>query len=137
MSTNIVSSIVVGKYAQKHFIEWFSKTHKHTRNNTWKTIEIMLLHLDSFLMTSKISAIHSCVQGEIFKAEFKIVGSNESPKTSGNRIVLYLEYETQTCTVLLVYNKNHVQGANETAWWLREIKNNYGEIMKEFEAESI
>ena len=76
------------------------------------------------MLTTKVEMIHQNDSWQILKCEFKIAGSNESAKSSGNRMIVYHEYQTQTCHVLLIYSKSHIKGDYETARWRKEIMEN-------------
>ena len=133
MYTNWFYNVRVWEYAKKHFIKWFKKKYTESIwNETFSTIEDMLRRIDLFVTTSKVEKIHCSNFWYIAKCEFKIVGSNESPKTSWNRIIIYVNQEQQAVLILLVYSKTDIWSYNETSWWQKEIKNNYPEISKLF-----
>ena len=60
-----------------------------------------------------------------YKTKFKVAGTQESAKTSGNRCIVAWNQSKQFVSVLLVYTKTDLSGTNETAEWIRIIKNNY------------
>jgi len=124
MSINWKYVIFVGEYSKKHFIKPFSKRYK-TWDNSFTTIEDMLSRIDRLILSSKAEKIHNCDIWYIAKSEFKIVWSNESPKTSWNRIIVFVNEEKFETHILLLYWKNDVWSHNETTWWEQEIKNNY------------
>lgn len=131
ISTNQVDQILIGEYTKGHFINSFKKTYKQAQDITRETIQYMISHLENFLMTTKVESIHRCDKGQILKCEFKIANSRESTKTSGNRTIVYHEFKTKICHILLVYSKTHFK-SNETSWWEKEIKENYKDLLKDF-----
>lgn len=131
MFINKYYDVLVGEYAKKHFIKSFSKKYK-TWNDTFIEINNMLSRINMFLLSSKIEKIHICDTWYIAKCEFKIVWSHESPKTSWNRIIVYVDEEKFESYILLLYAKTDVWSHNETTWWEQEVKNNYKEIYDMF-----
>lgn len=125
-------NVSVSEYAEKHFIKDFSKKYKTTWQSTMDSIFFMLSHIDNFLLTNKAKKIHSCDTWMIIKCEFKISWSNESPKTSGNRIIVFKDNERNSVEILLIYCKNNYNWNNETVWWEQQIKNNHKEIYELF-----
>lgn len=125
--------VFVSEYAKKHYINRFKRKYSKIWDETFKVIENMLFHIDNFLLTSKANVIHICETGQfIVKCEFKIIGSNESPKTSWNRIIVFCDKNKKECTILLIYNKTDFWWNWETAWWTKTIKENHKEFCKFF-----
>lgn len=133
-STKPITTIFIHPYAQRHFVKDFVKSYKSQRKQTWTFVEDMLYRLDNTLLTSKAEGIHETEYGKIVKLEFKISGSKDSAKTWWHRMIIYHEYDTATCHVLLVYSKTHIKGDNETAWWRKEIKENCDIVKNIFES---
>jgi hypothetical protein len=124
--------VLVSEYAKKHFIKNFEKKYK-SWNVTFLSIEKMLSHINAFLTTSKVEKIHICDTWYIAKCEFKIIWNNESPRTSWNRIIIYVNEKKQEVHILLLYCKTDVWWWKETAWWEKEIKENHREVYNRFE----
>ncbi|MDD3793912.1 MAG: hypothetical protein PHI37_03810 [Candidatus Gracilibacteria bacterium] len=127
MFTSGKYDVLVSEYAKKHFMKSYIKKYK-TWDDTYKEIYNMLSHIDRFLLSTKAEKIHIGDNGYIAKCEFKIVGSHESAKTSGNRIIVFVDEERFESSILLIYAKTDVAGSNETVWWEQEVKNNHKEI---------
>lgn len=119
--------VLVSEYAKKHFMKSFIRKYK-TWDATFIEINNMLSHIDTFLLSTKAEKIHICDSWYLAKCEFKIVWSNESAKTSWNRIIVFVDEERKHSEILLIYSKTDVPWANETTWWEQEIKNNHKEI---------
>lgn len=130
-STNRYYSVWVSEYSKKHFMKSFIKKYK-TWDNTYKEIDNLLSRIDMFLLTTKINKIHTCDTWYIAKCEFKIVWSNESAKSSWNRIIVFVDEERKLCEILLIYAKTDIWGNNETTWWQEQIKCNHQEIYQLF-----
>lgn len=131
MFTSWKYDVVVSEYAKKHFMKSYIKKYK-TWDDTYKEIYNILSHIDMFLLSSKAEKIHICDIWYIAKCEFKIVWSNESAKTSWNRIIVFVDEERNQCEILLIYSKTNVWSHHETTWWEQEIKNNHKDIYELF-----
>jgi hypothetical protein len=127
MFTSWKYNVLVSEYAKKHFMKSFIKKYK-TWDNTFIEIYNMLSHIDRFLLSTKAEKIHSCDIWYIAKCEFKIVWSNESPKTSWNRVIVFVDEERLESYILLIYAKTDIWSHNETSWWQQKIKDNHTEI---------
>lgn len=130
MSINYYSLSVSG-YAERYFIKSFSKKYK-TRDTTFAQIENMLTRIDMLLLSSKAEKIHMCDTWYIAKCEFKIAWSNESAKSSWNRVIIYVNEVSLKVDILLLYSKTDIHWSNETAWRENEIKQNHKNIAKLF-----
>ena len=132
MFTNTWYKVITTEYAERHFIKTFVKKYGNVWDKTMNAINEMLSRIDMFIRTSKAERIHISENCYIAKCEFKIVWSNESPKTSWNRIIVYVDENEKEVQILLIYTKTDVQWANETAWWEKQIKENHKEIYSKF-----
>ncbi len=124
--------VFITEYAQRHFIKSFKKKYKNIWNETFFAINNVLSRIDSLIQTSKAEKIHICDNWYIAKCEFKIVWSNESPKTSGNRIIVYVDNKEMSVYILLLYTKTDVMWGNETAWREKQVKENFKDIVNLF-----
>ena len=95
-------------------------------------INKMLSHIDILLKASKATRIHISGNCYIAKYEFKIAWSNESPKTSWNRIIIYVDENKKEVQILLLYAKTDVQWEKESEWRRKQIKENHKEIYSKF-----
>lgn len=124
---SIKYSVNIEKYAERHFIKSFEKKY----HRAWEiTIETLIRELQSFdvlLLRTIAEMISETSEIKICKVEFKIAGTNESRKSSGNRCIVVVHKNTNTVNVLLIYHKNDLGAGNETATWKQIIKENYSE----------
>ncbi len=137
MSTNVgvPFRVVVDRFAEKHYIKDFQKNHKAHWLTTRKAIIAQFNNIDLLLKTGRITPpifMSKDMKHSIHKHSFKIAGIKQSAKSSGNRIILYINYELRTVFVLLVYNKNHISPPNETAKWQSVIAKQFPEIIANF-----
>lgn len=119
-------SVKIENFAEKYFIKSFQKKHKAHWDITLRAITAELERIDKLLQTDK--ALIICGDDiKIIKTKFKIAGTKESAKTSGNRCIVAWDKDKQTVNILLVYGKTDLSGYNETAQWKSLIKDNYPE----------
>ncbi|KKQ71433.1 MAG: hypothetical protein UT33_C0009G0024 [Candidatus Peregrinibacteria bacterium GW2011_GWC2_39_14] len=109
-------------YAESHFCRDFCKKYKGKQwLETKKTIIDTLQRAFLVQQTSLIDVLKYSQEDSIgiFKYDFKIAGTNISPKSSGNRVVFSLCNNTGVIKILLVYSKNHCdKKCTETQWVL-------------------
>lgn len=123
-------SVKVEVFAEKYFIKSFQKKYKTHWDITLRAITAELERIDMLLQTDRAVTICCDNNVKIIKTKFKVVGSNESAKTSGNRCIVAWNKDKQIVNILLVYGKTDLSGNNETAQWKSLIKENYPEYSK-------
>ncbi len=134
MSTNIRTyNVIIQEYAKRHFIKWFQKKYNTWWQQTLKTICFMLERADWLRNTDKAEIIYTCGQRHIIKGNFSVVWTRESPKSSWNRYIAFVDDEMCICEILLVYSKHDIVWNHETTWWQWLIEDNFPEIMRSFE----
>ena len=124
-------SVQIEEFAERHFIKSFQKKYKNKWDFTLRAIIAELERIDTLLLTDRAETICDTDGIKIIKTKFKVAGTKESAKTSGNRCIVAWQKDKQFVSVLLVYAKTDLSGKNETAEWKTLIKNNYKEY-KEF-----
>lgn len=127
---NLPFTIVWNKFTDKNFTDEFLKKYK---TKQWKitkeAIEDSLIRIHNLQDTQQLDSIRSMDGYGIYKLDFKIAGTNESPKSSGNRAILFVDNHFHIVTILLVYHKNNIKkNQKETVWWEIIIKENFGEF---------
>lgn len=119
-------SVQIEGFAERHFIKNFEKKYKSQWDVTLRSIIFGLERIDNLLKTDKASIILGDDNIKIIKSEFKIAGSKESTKTSGDRCIVAWHKKDGMVFVLLVYGKTDLSSKNkETNEWKNLIKNNY------------
>jgi|AntAceMinimDraft_18_1070375.scaffolds.fasta_scaffold06474_6 hypothetical protein len=120
-------SVEVEHFAERHFIKKFQKKYKNYWDITWRAIFEEFKHIDSLLDETSIAKIIVDVDNvRIIKTEFRVVGTKQSKKSSGNRCIIAVHGDSKAVHVLLAYHKNDLSGkGNETDKWKRIIKENY------------
>lgn len=121
-------------FAEKHYCKEFRKKYTDRQwAETKKTIIDTLERSYSVQQTNLIDELKCSAENHIglLKYDFKVAGTNMSPKSSGNRLIFGLCNQTGLIEVLLVYNKGHLEkNKTETQWILEQIKANFPKYKK-------
>lgn len=120
-------SVQIGKFAQRHFIKSFEKKHHARWDITLRAITAQLERIDRLLETDAAETISDRGEVKIIKTKFRVAGTTESAKASGNRCIVAWVPDKQLVHVLLVYTKTDLGEGNETAKWKRLVRENYPE----------
>ena len=120
-------SVEIGSFAERHFIKSFQKKYKVNWDITRKAIIAELERIDNLLLTDRAETICDAGNIKIIKTKFRVIGTKESAKTSGNRCIVAWDLDKQLVSVLLVYGKTDLKSPSETAEWKRLILDNYSE----------
>lgn len=121
-------------YAESHFCKDFCKKYRgrmwiETKKTIVDTLQRAFLVQNTSLIDDLKFSQEECVG--IFKFDFKIAGTPFSPKTSGNRVIFFLDNNMAKIKILLVYGKvNLGKRHSETQWVLEQIKANFPEYRK-------
>lgn len=131
---NLSFQVEFSGYAESHFCKEFLKKYKPKQwIETKKTIVDTLERSFAFQQTALIDNLKFSQEDGvgIFKLDFRVAGTNESPKGSGNRAIFSLSNTTGRIEILLVYGKNHCHKKNaETPWILEQVKAAFPEYKK-------
>jgi len=118
-------SVIIRPFAERHYLKNFDKKYKRAWEVTWRAVCEELQRFDSLLDTSIAEVIAKNNSIRIAKIEFRVAGTKESRKSSGNRCIVAVHQTTNSVNVLFVYHKNDLGHGNETAQWKQVIKDNY------------
>jgi hypothetical protein len=121
-------NVVFEDYTKRHFIKNFEKKYKSKWNKTQDDIIFVCEHIENMLLTKRADLISVAENSRLVKLDFAIFGLKVSPKSSGNRCILFLDDEIKIVKVLLVYSKNDISTNNETQTWKNIIKSQYPEL---------
>ena len=93
-------------YTKRHYIKNIAKPYSDRQwQATQKSIEFVLEHIEKHILTDKAETIHVSDVGRIIKLYFKIAGTKDSAKGSGNRAVVFLDDKLYVARVLLIKKK--------------------------------
>jgi len=121
-------NVVFEDYTKRHFIKNFEKKYKSKWNKTQDDIIFVCEHIENMLLTKRADLMSVAENSRLVKLDFAIFGLKVSPKSSGNRCILFLDDEIKIVKVLLVYSKNDISTNNETQAWKNIIKSQYPEL---------
>ena len=125
--------VIFEEYTDRHFVKKFRKEYKDKWTNTERVIVSVCERIDNMLQYNRADLISAIRCYKLVKLDFAVEGTRMSPKASGNRCILFIEEDTRSVRILLVYSKNEISEKNETLWWKNIVKNEYKEIAKIFE----
>lgn len=118
--------VEVAEYAKRYFIKDFSKKYKGAWDITWRALLRELESFEVLLDSSIAETVVDAGEVRICKVEFRIAGTTQSRKGSGNRCIVAVH--AKRIVVLLAYHKNHLKGSgSETATWKRMVKEQFPE----------
>ena len=80
------------------------------------------------LLTNRADLIFATDNFRLVKLDFAIFGLKISPKSSGNRCILFIDGNTKVVRILLVYSKNDLPAHHETAEWKNLVKSQYSDV---------
>ena len=121
-------SVKVQDFTESHFIKSFEKKYKTNWSLTFMAIKEELKRIDNLIKnTDKAETIVDAGNIKIVKTKFRVIGTKESAKASGNRCIVSLNIDKKEVSLLLVYAKTDLSGKNETAQWQKIVKDNYYE----------
>ncbi|CAN5722527.1 hypothetical protein BH11PAT2_BH11PAT2_09370 [soil metagenome] len=123
-------SVQIGDFAHRHFIKSFEKKYPKYWDVTLRAITAELERIDMLLERDIAETICDVEGVKIIKTKFKVAGTKESAKTSGNRCIVAWIPDKQLVHVLLVYTKTDLGEGNETAKWKKLVKDNYPEYAR-------
>lgn len=128
--------VIFEQYASRHYIKDFEKKYKGSWLTTRKALVSEFRNIDMLINSGRTNPPIMRTSDNtqwIVKHEFVIAGLKESRKSSGRRIIVYVNDTERVVNVLLVYHKDHAdKKSGETAWWKKVIKNEYKELLKDF-----
>jgi len=127
----MIFQVEFSSYAETHFCKSFYKKYKPKQwIETKRTIQDTLSRAFMVQKTSLIDVLNYSAEDDcgLFKFDFKVAGTEVSPKSSGNRVVFGLNNKTAKIEILLVYGKDHIdKKRSETQWIYEQIKDNFPE----------
>lgn len=131
---DVAYQVEFSNYCERHFCKDFLRKYKPKQwIETKKTIIETLERAHAFFDSNLIDALKFSQEDGIgiFKLDFRVAGTNVSPKSSGKRAIFSLSNATAKITILLVYGKDHCgKKQSETQWIFEHIKANFPELRR-------
>lgn len=129
MSSSRNYEVSVESYATRHYIKGFEKKYKSAWDITLRALKAEIAHIDTVTAeTDRAEVIHTCESYKIVKLYFRVAGTNQSAKASGNRAIIYVDESAMACRLLLVYSKNDIAPPNETQKWENMVKAEFPDL---------
>jgi hypothetical protein len=125
-------SVTFEPFTERHYVKRFKKRYNDQWIATERTIVEVCKRIDNMLWYDRADLISVFDCYKLVKLDFAVEGTRVSPKTSGNRCILFVDEDARAVRVLLVYSKNDISPPNETSKWKNIIRDGYGEIAKLF-----
>ncbi|MFM2414408.1 MAG: hypothetical protein RI911_101 [Candidatus Parcubacteria bacterium] len=120
-------TVIFESYSERHFIKSFEKKYHSAWEITREALQREFQSFDILPLRSIAECIHERDNVALYKTEFKVAGTKESRKTSGNRCIVAVHRIEKRVHVLLVYAKTDAKGARETDWWEAQIAAAYSQ----------
>lgn len=131
MSTDEDYYVIVENFTERHFVRGFVKKYGTKRwDITLRALTEEAKRIDRLISETNRAEVVSGGTKKIVKVYFKIAGTDESAKSSGNRVIASIDEEDRTVRLLLIYCKNDIGPPNETQKWQKIVKDQFPEIFK-------
>ena len=125
-------SVQFEPFTERHYVKKFKKEYCEKWLATERAIIAVCERIDNMLQYNRADLISISGCYKLVKLDFAVAGTRMSPKASGNRCILFVDEDTKSVKILLVYSKNDISTPNETQKWKNVIKGEYTEIAKLF-----
>ena len=119
-------------YSKRHYINKFLKAYRDKWLTTERIIIAVCERIDNMLLYNRADLISISGSYKLVKLDFAVEGTRMSPKASGNRCILFVDEDSRSVKILLVYSRNEISPPNETQKWKNIIKDEYREIAEIF-----
>jgi len=135
---NTLFRVSFDDYAKRHFLKRFKKDY---RERQWD-ITVDSIFQDLARIKTKDSDLQKTQQVDelwymnaywILKYDFRVAQTNESPKSSGNRCVIFLDNNINKIVILLIYGKGDLpKNISEQAYIERVLTENFQDYISLF-----
>jgi len=125
---NELFSVTFTNFSERHYLKDFKKNYKGKQwDFTEQSIKQDLMRLrmenNTTQFSSQIDELKYNDGEYLAKYDFKIALTNESPKTSGNRCVLYIDNSRNIINILMIYGKTNLpKNKDETKFIMDELE---------------
>ena len=136
--SSVLFNVTYREYAKSHFLKEFEKKYKgkqweKTESSFFEDLKRLRIENNTTQQSSQIDQLKHKDQYWLFKYDFRIAGTNQSTKSSGNRIVGFIDNNENKVEILLIYNKTDLpKNKKETQYIEDTLAENYQEIIALF-----
>jgi hypothetical protein len=127
--------VVITPFARRHFIKGFEKKYRKAWDVTLDALQVQCAHIETMIKNNRIPApIHATADNQhwILKHSFAVAGRNQSPRRSGNRVIIYVDRTEKVVYLLLVYHKTDLGDGDETEQWHTLIRAHHADLIERF-----
>lgn len=121
-------TVTVEVFAERHYIKSFAKKYHRAWDVTLRAIIAQFERVDALTQTDIAEIIVDLAPYKMLKSNFKIAGTRESAKSSGNRCIAIVNEDTRRVSIVLVYHHGDLGKGNETVLWKHMVTANYPEF---------
>ncbi len=124
------------EFAKNHYLKKFIKNYKgkqwqYTEDSIFQDLSRLGLKNNKTQQLSQIDELVYKDNHWIAKYDFRIAGTTQSTKTSGNRAIIHIDAKRMCIEILLIYNKTDLpKNKNETDYIFQVIEKEYPEIYR-------
>lgn len=135
ISDDLLIRVEFSKYSINHFLKKFRKNYKGkqwevTEESIFNELSRMAFKDNNLQFSQQVDELRYFDNQWIFKYDFSVAKTRLSPKTSGNRCIVYLCMRRRLMKIMVIYNKNNLPGnCSETRFIEEIIKNEFGDIL--------
>ena len=136
--SSILFDVSYREYAKSHFLKEFQKKYKgkqweKTESSIFEDLKRLRKVNNTTQQSSQIDELKHKDEHWLFKYDFRIAGTNQSTKSSGNRIIGFIDNKQNKIEILLIYSKTDLpKNKAETQYIFDVISENYPEINQLF-----
>lgn len=137
-SSPVLFEVIFPSYVENHYRKDFTKKYKgeqwiRTENSFVEDLKRLRVETNTTQKSKQIDQLKYKNLYWLFKYDFRIAGTKESTKTSGNRIVGFIDYKLNKIQILIIYNKTHLpKNKSETSYIEETVKSNYSDVFEAF-----
>lgn len=127
-------AVAYAPYAIRHFLKRFQKDYKGrqwqvTEEGVFEDLSRITYTDHDLQQTGQIDELKHLGHYWLAKYDFKIAGTKESTKGSGNRCVLFFDNAKKTLEILLIFNKTDLpKNCHETQYIYQIVKQEFPKL---------
>ena len=112
-ANNKIFQVIFSDYSKNHFLKKFKKKYP---GRQWPLTEesikqdLSRINFNDIQSSQQIDELWSDDKLWVFKYDFRVAGTKESTKSSGNRLVGIIDLATNLITIIVIYHKTDLPG---------------------------
>ncbi|MBR3594664.1 hypothetical protein IKL45_00275 [Candidatus Saccharibacteria bacterium] len=118
--------VTFSDFAKKHFLKSFQKRYKGkqwelTEESIKQDLARLRIGSNTIQETQQIDELYHEGEYWIAKYDFRIAGTKQSTKTSGNRCIIFIDNGKNRCEILLIYSKTDLPANKKETQYINDI----------------